>query len=124
MKIRLEVLHSVSLINGEMLIEAARQLFGDHFHQEISVDLGEKQLLAIGRVDPAADDFVICVGGELAPEIDPERSYSKIYICSYKFERGHNWALEKPQMRSDLQRKEIAIQMRDDLENYLAENAS
>jgi hypothetical protein len=124
MKFRLEVLHSSSLIMGATLIEAAKQILGRHFHQEDSVDLGEKKLLAVGRVDPASDDFVICVGANCVPEIDPKESYSKICICSYKFERGHDWEHEAPEQRTDSQRKEIATKFHDDLAQYLADNVS
>lgn len=121
MKFRLEVLHIAPTIPVSVLVEAAKSVLKGYFHQEVSVDTGEKALYAIGRVDPASDDFVICVGPDCVPEIDLQHQggYSQIFICSYHFDRGHDWEHESPKQRNDSQRKEMAVAFQAGMEAYL-----
>lgn len=120
MKFRYRILLKNSTVTGQALIDAAKAVLRtDQFHSEISVRTDNADLLAVGLADPASDDFVIAVGTEFLPEIDPKGSYSVINICSYKFERGHDWINHKPVQRNDSERGEIAEYFRDEMQKYL-----
>lgn len=120
MKFRYRVLLKSSTVTGQQLIDAAKAVLKpDEFHSEVSVRTESGDLFSVGRVDPASNDFVIAVGDNFRPEIDPQKSYSVVSICSYVFENGHDWVNHKPLMLNDRDRQEIAHTFAHDLQQYL-----
>ena len=120
MRFRYRILLKNSNVTGQALIDAAKAVLRtDEFHSEISVRTDNVDLLAVGWVDPASDDFVIAVGPEFRPEIDPKGSYSVVHICSYIFNYGHDWENHKPLQRVDTHRQVMALNFKNGMEQYL-----